>query len=224
MVHAFQTVLRRSFAAVPYDNAETTQLVAGDKAVFVGQVVADEDRQGSGKGRAGVEQVDRRALAGPGADQFGDAFPVLDLQRMALRKIVREGSGGLFALRAGPVMQRGAMGLGLVEQAMVAREGLQVGGHLQRERRVLQQDRAAGRDDVRAVRAGKMDRQGAEVVKQFPYRPPADQRQRLTQPVCKRLKARAEIGWHGNAPRAGRNLDQRAVEIHIEGDALPGQQ
>lgn len=224
MVHAFQTVLRRSFAAIPYDNAETPQLVAGKESVLVGQVVTDEDRQGPGKGSARVEQVDRSALAGPGPDQFGDVFPVLDLQHVTRRKIVREGSGGLFALRTDPVMQGSAVGLGLVKQVVVAREGLQVGGHFERERRVLQQDRTIRRDHVGAVRAGKMDRQGAEVVNKLPHRPPADQRQRLIQSVCQGLKPHAEIGWHGNAPRAGRNLDQRAVEIHKQGDALPGQQ
>lgn len=224
MVHAFQTVLRRSFAAIPYDNAETPQLVAGKESVLVGQVVTDEDRQGSGKGRAGVEQVDRSALAGPGPDQFGDAFPVLDLERVALRKVVREGSGGLLALRAGAVMQGGTVGLGFVEQAVVAREGLQVGGYFARERLVLQQDRAVGGNNVRAVRASQMDRQGPEMVNQLPHRPSADQRQRLIQSVGQPLKPRPEIVRHRNAPGAGRDLDQRAVEIHVQGDALPDQQ
>ena len=125
MVHCsnvVEPVLCPLAGAFAHGNAETAKIGRARKTIFIGHIVADEERHRTDKGRFFHECFNGAPFAGTGSDQFDHCFPVFDRQPVFVGKV----SGKLsppslnpFLNRRRGVRSRGAsLSLGHVKKSM----------------------------------------------------------------------------------------------------------
>ena len=117
---------RLSVARFAYKNSKAAKRAACSKSVFVRHIVSDEDRDRSFKQFMLHECANGGAFVGTFVDKLHDAFASLEREVMFSCNAISEFMGGMARLRILAVVQRSAMGLGLIAQMVFFSERLQV--------------------------------------------------------------------------------------------------
>ena len=121
---AGEPVARRCLARGADEDAEAAQLGSGTEAVFIGQIVAHDDRTRTGERRFRHQRANRIALVGAGRAQLDDHLAALDGKAGAGGEAFGERQRRRLALGSEPIVERDAGRLVLDEEARrVGREG-----------------------------------------------------------------------------------------------------
>ena len=215
---AGQRMRGQAAVALADQHAPAAGAVGRAETVFVGEVVADEDRHAAGERRARHHPLQRTALVAAFGHELHDM--VARLQAVAGQRadpLAREAGHRLGRMRCGAPVQGQAHALVLDQHARVR------GGQVRRLAMQLVQEGGGVVGQVRRglrvaaelvpVQSGRGQPQRREQRVQLRQRPPADQRHGTAQAVADRADGLQDLRQHAHGCGIVAELDQGAVHV-----------
>ena len=196
-------------------HAQAFHALHGRETDLVGDVVADENRGATRKGRLGHEGLDRRPLARAARLRFDDH---LAAQQGQARRFLNGGlhGGDAFGFTLGrlAVMQGDRAALGFDAQPRIASHECECAGfHLLERVGTQERDGAIGAAPFGAVHARRGQGQRFQERVDLRDGPPGDQRERAAEVAMQLLERGGQRGRNDHRLRLGRDVHQGAVEV-----------